>query len=810
MDVGRVQKVNIVDEVRDSYLDYAMSVIISRALPDVRDGLKPVHRRILYSMYKLGLHANSKHLKCANVVGDVLGKYHPHGDAAVYDSLVRMAQDFSLRYPLIDGQGNFGSIDGDSAAAYRYTECRLTKIAEEMLMDIEKETVPFIPNYDGRYMEPVVLPTRIPQLLLNGSVGIAVGMATNIPPHNLTELAQAMKYLIDNQKNSTTEDLMKFIKGPDFPTGGFIYNERELSKIYSQGKGAILCRGKAEIVEDKKGKYQILITEITYQTNKSVFLENIVELIRDKKIEGIKDLRDESNKDGLRIIIELKNDASPQKVLNQLYKYTELQKIFHLNLLTLVDGIQPKILSLKSVLEEFIEFRKTIIKKRTEYDLKKAQERAHILEGLAKALKNIDAIISLIKKSSTKEEAKINLKKKFKLTDIQAEAILEMKLQALAGLERKKILEELEEKKKLIKDLEDILAKPKRILEIIKNELDDLIKNYPSERKTKLIREGISEFKEEDLIPEEEVVIILTENGYVKRVKPDVWKVQKRGGKGVVGAATKEEDNVKYFFDCNTHDNLIFFTNTGRAFQVKAYEIPESSRVARGQLVINFLNLPVNEQVRAIVAIPKKSPPKFLVLATKNGIIKKVNIDEFNNIRRSGIRAITLDENDDLRWVEGLQPNEEIMLITKFGTVIRFKEKDLRPMGRNAEGVYGIRLKNKNEVVKMVVISFDKTKKQELIMMTENGFGKRTDIKFYKIQRRGGMGIKGIKITSKNGNVISAEIINEENEELLLISEKGQVIKIPLKQISVLGRATQGVRIMRLDAGDKLASAVVL
>ena len=773
-------------------------------------------------MHEMGLRHNVKFTKCANIVGTVLGRYHPHGDNAVYDSLVRMAQDFSLRYPLIHGQGNFGSIDGDNAAAYRYTEARMTALAEEMLKDIEKETVPFIENYDGTRKEPMVFPAALPNLLLNGSVGIAVGMATNIPPHNLTEVVTALEHLSEHPK-ATSDDLMEFIKGPDFPTGGFIFNEKEIRQAYITGKGAILNRAKAEIVE--KGKTegsrgsQIIISEIPYQVNKSELIERIAELVKEKKMEGIRDLRDESDKDGLRIVVDLRQDAFPQKVLNNLYKHTDLEKNFNLNMLALVDGIQPQTLSIKTVLEEYLKHRNVVITKRTEFELRRAKERAHILEGLKKALDHIDAIISTIKKSDDKEEAHRNLMAKFKFSELQATAILEMKLQALAGLERKKVEDELKEKLAFIKELESLLKDPKKISGVVKKELLDVKAKYGDERKTHLVKNAAREIEDEDLIPEEDTIIVLTQGGYIKRIKPDAYKVQKRGGKGVMGIETKEEDAVMHFITANTHSDILFFTNGGKVYQIKAYEVPEGSRVSKGKAIFNFLSLSQTEQITSVLAAPKKPTKKteggtgFLVMVTKNGIIKKVDAHSFESVRKSGLIAIKLKKDDTLRWVKITSGKDELVLVTKLGKAIRFSERDVRPMGRNAAGVRAMRLGKGDDVVGMDIVSEGADKKSEkgseLIVVTENGFGKRTPLKEYKKQRRGGSGIKTAKITSKNGSIVNAHILHGEEEELIAISRKGQTIRTPLPSIGVFGRATQGVRIMKMDAGDKVASAIV-
>ncbi len=814
------QNREIVTEMEESYLSYAMSVIVARALPDVRDGMKPVHRRILYAMHDMGLSSGGKHRKSATVVGETLGKYHPHGDMAVYDSMVRMAQSFAMRYPLVDGQGNFGSIDGDGAAAMRYTEARLTPIAEEMLKDLEKDTVDFIPNYDNTRTEPQVLPSKIPQLLLNGTLGIAVGMATSIPPHNLTEVVDATEHLIENPK-ATVEELFQFIKGPDFPTGGEIYNKKEIMQAYVFGKGPILNRAKADIVEEK-GKFKIIISELTYQTNKSVLLEKIADLVKEKKIEGIRDIRDESDKEGIRVVIELKNDAFPQKVLNKLFKYTELQKTFHLNMLALTEGIQPQTLSLKQVLTHFIEHRQIVITRRYKFELAKTKDRVHILEGLAKALKNIDKVIEIIKKSKDREDAKLGLIKAFKLTEIQVNAILDMRLQTLAGLERKKILDELEEKLKLIKEIEDILANPKKILKVVKEELSELKQKFGDERKTKVHSAGVGEFAEEDLIADQEIIVTVTNTGYIKRVDPKSYRAQNRGGKGMVGIKTKEEDFVEHFFVCSTHDDLLFFSNKGKVYQTKAYEIPEATRVSRGRAIVNILGLSSDEKISAVVPLEREKKgengiqTKFLAMVTKKGIIKKTEVEKFRNIRKGGIAAITLDKDDDLQWVKITHGDDEIMLVTKLGQGIKFSEKDLRPMGRNAIGVRGVRLrvvkaKDKEEftdaVVGMEVITQAVKKiNPDILIVSSNGYGKRTPVDNFKLQHRGGVGVKTANVTEKTGSLVGVRMISLEEEDLIVTSQKGNVIRTGIKNISKLGRVTQGVRIMKLDDKDKVAS----
>jgi len=815
--IGKIELRKITEEMKDSYLDYAMSVIITRALPDVRDGLKPVHRRILYAMHEMGLGAGSRHRKSATVVGDCMGKFHPHGDQAIYDALARMAQAFSLRYPLIDGQGNFGSTE-DSPAHMRYTEAKLSKIGEEILKDIEKETVDYMDNYDGTRKEPTVLPSPVPNLLLNGTLGIAVGMATNIPPHNLTEVIGATIFLVDHPK-ATVEDLLQFVKGPDFPTGGAIYGHKDILQAYALGKGSIAARAKAEIIEDKKGHFRIVINELTYQTNKAVLLEKIAELVKGGKIQGIKNIRDESDKEGVRVVIDFKKDAQPQKVLNKLFKYTDLQKPFHLNMLALVDGLQPQVLSLKTLLAQYISHRKEVVIRRTKYGLARTKERIHILEGLNKALNQINKIIAVIKQSRTREIAHENLRKKFKLTKIQATAILEMKLQTLAGLERKKIIDELKEKKEIAKELEAILKSPQRVLTMIKKELSGLQSKYGDERRTKVYRSQVGEFEEIDLIPEEETIITVTQAGYIKRVNPKTYRVQRRGGKGIVGVKTREQDFVEHFFVCSTHDDLLFFTNHGRVFQTKAYEIPEASRVSRGKAIVNILGISSQEKISAVVPLKKQNNAKFLAMITERGIIKKTAIERFQNIRKSGLIAIKVDKGDDLKWVKGTSGSHDIILITEKGQAIRFSENDLRSMGRAARGVRGIRLRKvldpsekgrtrDDKVIGMGVIQNTKDKKEklDLLIVMENGYGKKTGLENYKQQRRGGMGIKTANITEKTGPIVVARIIEPNQEDLIAISQKGQVIRTPLENISRLSRVTQGVKVMRLGEEDKVAS----
>ena len=802
---GKINKREITTELRDSYLDYAMSVIVGRALPDVRDGMKPVHRRILWSMWDSGLTSSAKLRKSANVVGEVLGRYHPHGDQSVYDAMARMTQDFSLRYPLIQGQGNWGSIDGDNPAAMRYTECRLSKIAEEMLTDIDKDTVNFIPNYDGTRKEPVVMPSKIPNLLINGSDGIAVGMATKIPPHNLTEILNATTHLIDNPE-ATSEDLMTHIQGPDFPTGGVIYGKKDIIAAYLSGRGTITVRANAD-VEEKR----IIINDIPYQVDKSELIIKMADLVREKKIEGIRDIRDESDRDGLRIVIEMKNDAIPQKILNQLYNSTDLQKDFHLNMLALRDGLKPDTLSIRDVLAAFIEHRHNVVRRRAEFDLARAKDRAHILEGLVIALENIDKIINTIKKSEDKDDARKNLVKNFKLSALQADAILEMKLSALAALERIKVEKELAEKLKLIDELTALLKSKAKILKVVKDELNEVKDKFGDERRTKVVSGGLKEFKAEDLIPEEETVITMSKDGYIKRLPPTTFKVQKRGGSGIIGSDVEESDFLTHFARANTHDNILFFTDRGIVFQTKVYEIPVGSRTAKGKSVHSFLEIPSESKITAIVAYPElkgaEKVAQSVAMVTEEGVVKKTNLEDFGNVRRTGIIGIKLKGKDVLKWVRLVQAKNDLILCTKKGASIRFKESDAREMGRAASGVRGIRLKKGD-----LVSSFDIVRANQdgnLLVVMENGFAKQTTLKEYKVQNRGGSGILTAKITPKTGELISAHVLTDE-EELLSISVKGQILKTEIKSVRKTGRSAQGVRIMRLKPGDKIAGTVCL
>ncbi len=806
---GRIEPRPIVEEMETSYLDYAMSVIISRALPDVRDGLKPVHRRILYAMWTMGLKPNAKFRKAATVVGAVLGSYHPHGDISVYDAMVRMVQDFSLRYPLVAGQGNFGSVDGDAAAAYRYTEAKLAPIAEELLADIEKDTVDFMPNFDATQQEPRVLPATLPNLLLNGTVGIAVGMATNIPPHNLSELCDGIVALSDNPELSMDE-LVKLVRGPDFPTGGLIYNVNDIKQAYATGKGPIVMRAKTEIVEDKSGQFRIIVSEIPYQVNKATLLEKIADLVREKKIEGIRDLRDESSKEGVRIVIELKKDAYPKKVLNRLFQATQLQETFHVNMLALVEGIQPRVMNLKMVLEEYLKHRQVVVRRRTEYDLARAKDRAHILEGLKSALLHIDKVIETIKKSKDRDDARVNLISKFKLTEAQANAILDMRLAQLASLERLKIETELKEKTALIAELEALLKSPKKILGVIRTETEELKKKYGDPRRTQIVATGVKEFSMEDIVPDESTMVMITRDGYIKRLSPDTFKTQRRGGKGVIGLTTKEEDVVEQLFSTRTHADLLFFTTRGRVFQLKAYDVPQASRTAKGMALVNFLQLAASEKVSAVLSASDASEYKYLVMVTRAGTIKKSNLEDFASVRRSGLIAVKLRDEDTLEWVKPSTGNDEIMLVSAKGQAIRFRERDVRPMGRAASGVRGMRLRRGDAIVGMDIVDPEMVKKNilELMVVMDKGYGKRSNLKLYKVQRRAGSGIKTANTTSKTGEIVYAQVSNTRDErDLIVISEGGQVIRIPFGTISVLGRATQGVRIMRFkEEKDGVAS----
>lgn len=800
---------SITAEMESAYIDYAMTVITARALPDVRDGLKPVHRRILYSMRLNGLTSTAKFRKSATVVGDVLGSFHPHGDMSVYLAMVKMAQDFATRYPLVIGQGNFGSIDGDNPAAYRYTEAKMSKISEEMLRDLEKDTVDWRPNFDGTKKEPAVLPSGVPNLLLMGSLGIAVGMATNIPPHNLRELVDATAHLIDDP-NASTEDLLKFIKGPDFPTGAIAFDKKAIAQAYVNGRGGVVVRGEAEIVEDKRGAYSIVITSIPYRVNKADMQERIANLVREKKIEGIKEMRDESTKD-VRVVIDLKTGAQPQTVLNKLYKHTQLEDTFHYNMVALVDGV-PQTLSLKSILQEYVKHRAEVVRRRTEYDLNKAKDREHILLGLKKALDHIDKIIKLIRASKDVPTAHAALMKEFKFSPIQAQAILDMRLQKLAGLERKKIEDELTAIQKLIKELEAILKSKAKMMRIIKNELQEVADKFGDDRRTKIVKGGVRQLNQEDLVPDDESVLVLTKGGYVKRTNPAEYKVQKRGGVGVIDLNTKEEDVVTTLLTTSAHSDLLFFTDAGKVFKCKMYEIPEGRKATKGKSIMNFLSLNSDENVTSVLAVRKDDweGDWSLMMVTKNGVIKKSDAASFKDVRRSGLISITLKDDDSLIAALFVGKGDEVSLITKKGQAIRFKESDVRQMGRTAAGVTGMKLGKLDKIMSADVLK-DGDKDREVLIVTEYGYGKTTPAKEYKVQNRGGSGIKTAKITDKTGNIVRGIIITgEEREEgeLVIMSKKGQVIKLALKQVPTLGRQTQGVRVMKMRAGDSIASVV--
>ncbi len=793
---------SITTEMQESYLDYAMSVITSRALPDVRDGLKPVHRRILFAMHKMGLTSQSKSRKSAAVVGDVLGKYHPHGDSSVYEAMVKMAQDFTFRYPMVIGQGNFGSIDGDSAAAMRYTEARMAPLASELLRDLEKETVEWRPNYDSTQLEPEVLPASIPNLLLNGTLGIAVGMATNIPPHNLKEVVDATVHLIDNPKASS-DDLLAFVKGPDFPVGGIAFNQKDIAHAYTTGRGPVVVRGDAEITEDKKGNAQIIITSIPYRVNKSDLIIKIADLVRDKKVEGIKDLRDESTKD-IRVVVDLKSTAQPQTVLNYLYKHTQLEDPFHFNMVMLVDGV-PQTLSLEAILSHFIDHRKEVVTRRAKFDLKKAKDREHILLGLKKALDHIDEIIALIKKSKDVPTAHAELKKKFKFSDAQATAILEMRLSKLAGLERKKIEDELKELQVLIKELEAILASAKKILAVVKKELEAIGEKYGDERRTKVVKGEVKNMAVEDLIPDEPSMLTLTNSGYIKRTNPSEYKVQNRGGVGVIDLSTKDEDFVTRFLEGSTHDSILFFTDRGKVYRTRMYEIPEGRRATKGKSIMNVLPLSQEEHVTSVLSVPKKGGADSFLLVTQSGTTKKVKANQFEDVRKSGIIAITLSSDDRLIGALPVSEKESVSLVTEKGQSIHFKESDVRVMGRTAAGVSGIKLAKGDKVVGAGVVG--DIHKAHLLVVTDRGYGKCTPLKEYKIQKRAGGGIKTANVTQKTGPVIAALVIEQEKmTEIIVASKKGQVIRTELSQVPALGRATQGVRIMKLREGDAIAA----
>ncbi len=863
MEIGKIRNTDITTELSKSYLDYAMSVIVSRALPDVRDGLKPVHRRILYAMHLMGLHfTGSTTTKSAKVVGEVLGKYHPHGDSSVYEAIVRLAQTFSMRYPLVHGQGNFGSVDGDPAAAMRYTEVKLAKISDLMLSDIEKETVDMSDNFDATLKEPVFLPALLPNLLLMGSEGIAVGMATKIPPHNLTELIDAITAMISKGRVTSEgtkheeqtdfvikkielvasgaaksltevevdpkeisfetdielEELSKIVPGPDFPTGGAIYDANSLKDVYATGRGRIVVRGIAEITEGTKGKPQIIITELPYQVNKAELVAKIAELVKDKKVVGISDLRDESDKDGMRVVVDLKRDSKPKSVLNNIYKHTKLQSSFPANFVALVDGT-PHTLNIKQILTEYVKHRQKIITRRTIFDLTEAKKRAHILEGLKIALDNLDAVIKTIRESKTQDEAKTNLISRFSLSEIQATAILDMQLRRLAALEREKIEKEYQEIKKLIDQLIAILKNPQQILDIIVTELKEVREKFGDGRRTKIYKSALGEINEEDLVAKEETLITITKTGYIKRLSSTSYRAQRRGGKGVIGMATKEEDEIEHILSATTHDTLLFFTNKGRVFGTKAWDIPESSRQAKGQALVNLLNLDSGEEIRSVLPIGKDNGFKNLIMATRLGLIKKTSIKEFENLRSSGLIAIKLRSDDQLISVHPTEGADHIILLTRNAKSIRFPETDARPMGRATTGVTGIRLENGDELIGMEVfpakeeIPADKRKKvfRDILTIAEHGLGKRTPVRLFPVQKRAGKGVKAAEVTAKTGNLKTAIMVTPNIDQVIITSKMGQVIKLPLKNIPELGRATQGVILMRFaEKADSVAAAAVL
>ncbi len=850
--IGTIKPAPIVEEMQKSYLDYAMSVIVSRALPDVRDGLKPVQRRIIYAMHQQGLHHSSRYQKSAAVVGEVLKNYHPHGDAPVYEAMVRMAQDFSMRYPIVDGQGNFGSIDGDSPAAMRYTEARLSAISDEMLRDINKDTVDFTPNYSDSTDEPVLLPTLLPNLLLNGAAGIAVGMATQIPPHNLGEISDALIYLIDHpvkaesvkgeeesktekaeegtkvddvvagqvienqwgsdqiregyRSSATVENLMQFIKGPDFPTGASIYDATEIQQAYATGRGRIVIRAKAEIEETKGGRFDIIITELPYQVNKAVLIAKIADLVKDKKIEGISDLRDESDRRGMRIVIELKRDGKPQSVLNNLYKHTAMQNVFNVNMVALADGV-PHLMNLKRILEEFVTHRQIVIRRRTEFELREARAREHILEGLKIAVDNIDAVIKIIRESKDSDAARTNLMDKFTLSTIQATAILDMQLRRLAALERLKIEEELKLVRELIAYLEDLLAHPEKILKVVKEEQQKIREKYADDRRTRVYKQKVGEFSEEDLVADESTIVTVTQGGYVKRQAPATFRTQARGGKGVSGITTKEEDAVSHLFYTRTLDNILYFTDKGRVFQLKVWEIPEASRVAKGQAIVNLINIDQGEKITAILTSRAKDAIKYLFMCTVKGNVKKTPIEEYANIRKNGLISIKLDAGDTLKWVVPTNGDDDVIIVSYEGQSIRFGESQVRPTHRDTSGVRGIMLGKNDEVVSMNLIN---DPKGTVLVIMQNGLGKKTPVNAWKRQGRGGSGIKAAQVTPKTGKIVTAQLVSPDHDMLVLTSNRGQLIKLNLKDVPTLQRQTQGVILMRMREGEQVAAATIV
>ncbi len=807
MPAEKLENRTIENIMEDNYLRYSMSVIVSRALPDVRDGLKPVHRRILFAMNQEGLRSSARHRKSANVVGSVMGNYHPHGDAAIYDAMVRMAQPWNMRYPLINGQGNFGSMDGDPPAAMRYTEAKMRKVAEELLFDIDKDTVDFMDNYDGRSQEPVVLPAKLPNLLLNGQLGIAVGMATNIPPHNLTEVVDATVYQIDNP-DASLDDLLNFIKGPDFPTGGLIYGKESIRIAYATGRGGIVNRGVGEVEEKANGKKRIVITEIPYSVNKESLIVKIADLVRDKKLIGIRDIRDESSRGDVKIVIDLKKDTYPNKLLNQLYKLTPLQTTFHFNMLALIDGIQPKVLGLQDIIKEHIKHRQNVVRRRTEFELKKAHNRAHILEGLKIALDNIDEVITIIKKSSDYDSALNNLINKFKLTEIQGQAILAMQLRRLTGLDRKEIEDELQQLLKLIKELEAILADEHEILKIIKTEMLELKKTFGDDRRTKIVNSELNKLNDEDLIADEQVVVTLTTANYIKRSSISEYRKQGRGGKGKRGMITRDEDVIENVLYASTHDYLLFFTNKGRVFRIKTYEIPSSSLNAKGMALVNLLQLQPEETVSSVINVNNKdNSSSNLIMCTVRGVIKKTPFEQYKNVRNSGLNAINLDDGDELKWIRQTNGQNEIIISTSKGQAIRFNEANVRPMGRVSRGVRGIRLRSDDHVIGMDVVKEDSS----IFVISKYGYGKRTKINQFITHARGGVGIRSAIVNPKTGDLIGVKTLGDyATQEIIIISKLGQTIRLGIKDIPSLSRATQGVRVMRLNNSDEVVSLALV
>lgn len=803
MDIGIVRPISIDDEMRSSYLDYAMSVIVARALPDVRDGLKPVHRRVLYAMHELGLASNTRHRKSAGIVGEVLKLYHPHGDAAAYDTLVRMAQEFSLRYPLVDGQGNFGSVDGDGAAAMRYTEARLSPLAEELMLDIEKDTVDFVPNYDGSDEEPTVMPARLPNLLINGSSGIAVGMATNVPPHNLREICDGITYLIDHP-DATTEDLVKLVTGPDFPTGGIILGRDGIMSAYGTGKGKITVRARTHIEEIRGNRYAIIATELPYQVNKAALIEKIADLVKEDRIPGISDLRDESDRNGMRVVIELKRDAQPQKTLNQLFKFTPMQTTFGVNVLALVDGTVPRVLTLKQMMKHYIDYRQVVVRRRTEFELAKARARAHILEGLKIALDNLDAVIRTIRSSSTAEEAKTRLRDGFALSELQAQAILDMQLRRLAALERKKIEDELKDVLKTIARLEGILADPRKILKIIKDDLKELRDKYGDDRRTRILDQS-GDISEEDLIPNMDVAVTVTNRGYIKRLPPDTYRTQKRGGRGVTGMVTREADVVEHVLVCNTHDSLLFFTNRGKVYQLKAHEIPDASRTAKGLPVVNLISVEPKEKVTGVIAIREFDGGHYLTMVTRQGKIKRTPLKEFAVVRSNGLIAMSLEDGDEMAGVRLSTNEDDILIVTALGQAIRFSATDVRPMGRPAAGVRAVKLADGDKIVGMEVGGSD----DDVLLLSSKGSGKRTRFTEFPVQHRGGGGVRAFRLVGRVGELAAARIL-PKGSDVLIASEGGLVVRVRSETISMQGRTAQGVAIMNLRGNDAVAAVGVI